>query len=462
MHSYLKFIYIMLLPAVAGGFAACNKLVEVKPVTRVPLEIAYVDSVAAEANVNGIYYSLQQNGNIYNGGFYAILPLLSDEAAIGNSSTAFYLELASNAILTNNAIVSGLWTNNYKTIYQANSVLENVGKVPMSSGRLNRYLGEAHFIRAYCYFILSQYFDKVPLTTSTDFKANGSLSRSDTAVVNAFIMDELKQAEALLPSGFASYGNKRIRVCKETAQAMLARVCLFRQDWINAERWATEVINSPVVSFAATYDELLQSNSSESLWEIWAASASFVFRNGAASLLMPSSPASTFKPTVVPGPALVNSFEAGDQRKTAYLGYAASSQTAYVYKYRDLQGGTDQGKILRLSEMYLVRAEARAMQDKITGSGSAAEDVDKIRGRAGLSGTPATTRAAMLDAVMHERFVELLFENHRWLDLKRTGRIRTVMAQAKPTWNTKTPIFLPVPGTEIGANANLLPQNEGY
>lgn len=458
---YHTFIYPIILLA-AAGLAACDKLVEVKPVTRVPVEIAYVDSVSAEANVNGIYYSLQQNGNIYNGGFYAILPLLSDEAAIGNSSTTFYLELANNLILTNNAIASGLWTNNYKTIYQANSVLENAGRVPMSRERLNRYLGEAHFLRAYCYFILSQYFDKVPLSVTTDFKTNAGLTRSDTAVINAFIMDELTQAETLLPSGFASYGNKRVRVCRETAQAMLARVCLFRKDWANAEAWATKVINGPVAVFAESYEDVLKSNSAESLWEIWAASTSFGFRNNAASILMPSSPASTFKPTVVPGASLVNAFEAGDKRKTAYLAYSASSQTSYVYKYRDLPGGTDQGKILRLSETYLVRAEARAMQNKLTGSGSAAEDVDKIRARAGLNGTMAATREAMLDAVMQERLVELMFENHRWLDLKRTGRIREVMASAKPTWTAQTPIFLPVPATEIGANANLLPQNEGY
>ncbi|MBO9150771.1 RagB/SusD family nutrient uptake outer membrane protein [Chitinophaga sp. GCM10012297] len=459
---YLRFIYTIAMLAAAGEFAACNKLVEATPVGRVPVEIAYVDSVAAEANVNGMYYSLQQNGNIYNGGFYAILPLLSDEAAIGNSSTSFYLELANNRLLTNNAIASGLWTNNYKTIYQANSVLENVGKVPMSRERMNRYLGEAHFVRGYCYFILSQYFGKVPLSVSTDFKTNGSLSRSDTAVINDFIMDELTQAETLLPGGFAGYGNKKIRVCRETAQAMLARVCLFRKDWANAETWATKAINSPAAGFADTYEDVLKPNSPESLWEIWAASTSYAYRNSAASMLMPSSPASTFKPAVVPGAGLLNAFEAGDKRQTAYLAFSTSSQTSYVYKYRDLQNGMDQGKILRISETYLVRAEARAMQNNVTGSGSAAEDVDKIRARAGLAGTPATTREAMVDAVMQERFVELMFENHRWLDLKRTGRIRAVMALAKPTWKPETPILLPVPAAEIGANANLLPQNEGY
>jgi hypothetical protein len=63
---------------------------------------------------------------------------------------------------------------------------------------------------------------------------------------------------------------------------------------------------------------------------------------------------------------------------------------------------------------------------------------------------------------MQERYVELCFEGFRWLDLKRTGTADAVMGAYRPAAWKPTAQLLPIPGTELGANPNLLPQNAGY
>jgi hypothetical protein len=443
-----------------SGFTSCKKLIQVTPTAAITQSLAYTDSTSAAANVTGIYYQLQQAGVMYSEGYYCDYPLLSDEAAIGSSASSVDHEFSLNVITTSDYLVSGLWSNNYSTIYQANSVIENISAMTtLSSAQRNLFLGQARFVRAYCYFILMQYFGKVPLATGTDYKVNDALSRSDTSVVDAFIVNELLAADSLLPSGYTAFGGVKTQACKETAEALLARVYLYRKDWAGAATYATLLISSPLFSMPADYATVLESNSPESIWEIWASDVSYAYENFTASILLPVTPTATTLPATIPSAKLVSSFEPGDARKSAYLAYNATGNYYYVYKYRDNANGTDQPKILRLSEMYLIRAEAYAEMNELS---AAAADINVIRGRAGLGGTPALAQSTLLAAVAQERFVELCFEGHRWLDLLRTGQANAVMGAYRPTTWTSTALLLPIPGTELSSNPNLLPQNTGY
>lgn len=427
-----------------GVFSSCKKLLEVTPVTGITQAVAYADSTTTEANINGVYYQLLQSGSIYNGGNYVVFPLLTDEAVVGNSFNPFVLEFASKTVSTANSSVSGMWTNNFKTIYQANSVLEAVPQLTfLSAAKRDQFLGEARFLRAYCYYMASAYFGKVPLATSTDYKVNNQLSRTEVAAVTEFIIAELKAAETLLPSGYKAFNNQRVRASKEAAQALLAKVYLANKDWANAEIYATKVLNSPLFLLQPALANVLVSNSNESIWEMWSSSVSG-YQNFSAQSLIPVNAGSAALPATLPSPKLVNSFEAGDLRKTSYLAFQAAGNYWYVNKYKDRTTGTDQAKILRLADLYLVRAEARAHLNKLD---IAADDLNKIRNRANLVNTTASGETALLAAIAQERFVELCFEGHRWLDLQRAGAI------------TK---LLPLPATEVGNNPNLLPQNQGY
>ena len=118
--------------------------------------------------------------------------------------------------------------------------------------------------------------------------------------------------------------------------------------------------------------------------------------------------------------------------------------------------------VLRLAEQYLIRAEARAMQNNLQG---AISDMDVIRQRAGIDLIadidPGIDREALLDLILEERKKELFAEwGHRWLDLKRSGTVSAVLGPIKPLWQDTDALF-PIPGEEREKNSNLT-QNEGY
>ncbi|MGE5406481.1 MAG: RagB/SusD family nutrient uptake outer membrane protein, partial [Methanosarcina sp.] len=115
---------------------------------------------------------------------------------------------------------------------------------------------------------------------------------------------------------------------------------------------------------------------------------------------------------------------------------------------------TDPAFVLRIAEMYLIRAEARANLGKIT---EGLSDLNAVRTRAGLSLSAASTPANLLLAIEQERRLEFAFEPHRWFDLVRTGRLDDIMGVADQTrW------LMPIPVGEIQASNGVLVQNDGY
>jgi hypothetical protein len=120
--------------------------------------------------------------------------------------------------------------------------------------------------------------------------------------------------------------------------------------------------------------------------------------------------------------------------------------------------------VLRLGEQYLIRAEARAQQNKIS---DAQSDLNIIRTRAGLPNTTASDKNSLLSEIFHERKVELFSEwGHRWLDLKRTNAVDAVMSIVTPLkangqqWQSYQKLY-PVEFSEVRKSPNLT-QTPGY
>ncbi|HMG68727.1 MAG TPA: RagB/SusD family nutrient uptake outer membrane protein, partial [Chitinophagaceae bacterium] len=167
---------------------------------------------------------------------------------------------------------------------------------------------------------------------------------------------------------------------------------------------------------------------------------------------------------------LVNSFEINDQRKTNWIGKVTPTPPGtktyyYPFKYKSATQNAsviEYNMMLRLAEQYLIRSEARAEQNNISG---AQGDLNVIRNRAGLLSTTANDIASLLSAILLERRHELFTEwGHRWLDLKRTGNADAVMDLACPskggTWNTYWQLY-PLPSYDLLQDPNLT-QNSGY
>jgi hypothetical protein len=85
--------------------------------------------------------------------------------------------------------------------------------------------------------------------------------------------------------------------------------------------------------------------------------------------------------------------------------------------------------------------------------------INQVRERAGLGPIDGSTPGSYEEKLLHERRVELAFENHRWADLLRFGVAETVMsAQGKPV-NGK--LLFAIPQRELDLNTNFV-QNSGY
>ena len=380
----------------------------------------------------------------------------ADEFKNYNQSSEVF---AQNNLVASDATILSLWSSAYEIIYASNAVIEGVRASTGLDDNLKKQLeGEARFMRAFCHFYLVNTFGDVPYIDTTSYKINSVIARIAAAQVYERMVSDLKIAQTLLGDTYISA--ERGRPNKWSATALLARVYLYSEKWVEAQETSSEIINnSNLFSLVQNTDDVFLKASPEAIWQVVSTSPEMNTIDGYYFVLNSS-------PSIVSiSDYLLNDFEAGDTRFDSWIGIytTASAQYYYPFKYKIKSGSviSEHSILLRLAEQYLIRAEARAHLNNITGNNSAASDIDSIRLRAGLPPIVVTGMEDILLAIEQERRIELFSEwGHRWFDLKRTGRAETVLSPIKPGWDNND-IFFPIPETEISNNPNL-EQNNGY
>jgi hypothetical protein len=273
------------------------------------------------------------------------------------------------------------------------------------------------------------------------------------------MISDLKDAESLMKLSYPSAG--KVRPNRITATSLLARVYLYVKDWVNADREATAVINAGLYGLAPI-TTLFQRNSIETIWEI--TSNNELLNTEQAGVFIPAS--ATSIPTYPVTNSLLTAFEPGDLRKQNWLKSTIAGNPSvvyyYPYKYKERSSTSpvkEYNIIFRLAELYLIRAEAKAMQDDLT---IALQDINAVRGRAGLQAFSANNRNDILLQIEKERQTELFCEwGDRWLNLKRTDRADAVLNTLKGSFWQSTDKSYPIPSTELTYNPALI-QNPGY
>lgn len=441
---------------------SCKKFIEVEnPKDQVLSATVFSNDAAATSAMAGLYSGMMNSGYFFaNGGITIAAGLCADEIynRISGDETHFY----QNSILSSDEFIvnTRLWSTAYKSIYHANAIIEGLERSSGVSAMLKSQLeGEAKFIRAFHYFYLVNLFGDVPLILSTDYAKNSVLPRDDQSKVYGQIIADLKEAKDLMSPTYASA--KRTRPNKWAATALLSRVLLFTKDWQGAETMANEIINSGVYSMATSPDKVFLPSSHEIIWQLLPVSGSKTPTE--AQAFLPAASASA-RPLYPLNPFVTDDFEAGDQRKMQWINSKVVSSTTYYYstKFKVKVPASDPEEynvVLRLAEQYLIRAEARAEQEKII---EGADDLNIVRNRAGLADSAVMDKAVLIDLIAKERRVELLNEwGHRWFDLKRWQKSEAILAVIKaPNWQTTDTLF-PIPLTEIKRNP-FLGQNPGY
>ena len=454
-------IYLVIIAATAF-LISCKKYVEIPPPeNQLVSELVFNDDKTADATVAGLYTSM----NSYNSQFANVngsfLTAYSADEFYYDYSYASYDEFKTDKVSPSNSRISSFWSEPYSLIYHANAILEGLEKATtISDAAKKQFRGEAEFLRAFYYFYLVNYFGDVPLILNTDYKVNTLLPRESKDKVYESIINDLIAAQADLPDQY--YGTERTRVNKSAATAMLARAYLYTSQWAKAETEATKVIDDNQYQLLTDLNTIFLKNSKEAIWQLQSVNTSTAGVNTWEGFsIVPGTPTSRSYYRVYNN--ILTAFEPGDKRDSAWIkSYTNANGTFYYpykYKIRTKAPVAEYSMVLRFAEVFLIRAEARAEQENVSG---ARDDLDTIRTRAGLPDlATGLSKDQMLLAVEQERKIELFAEwGHRWLDLRRTGRSLQVLGPIKPGI-TANDLYYPIPVDALNTNPNLT-QNEGY
>ena len=411
--------------------------------------------------MDGIYSSMVSSDGIFGGGNQSVgfLTGLSSDELLNYTTLPEIVQFYQNALTKDNTtLYSSLWIPAYKSIYEANGVLDGLaGSGHISSALRMELTGEAKFVRAFSNFYLTGLFGGIPLLVTSDYKTNALSFRSKKDSVYQSILADLRDAQNLLPTDYSASNGERVRPNSWTATALLSRIYLYQGDWVDAEAQATILLNATSqFNLVPDLNQVFLANSPEAIWQLKPNIAGQNTNEGNFYIL-------TAPPSFTAlSPQLVNAFEPDDGRRQNWIADTVfGTDTFYYpfkYKVRYSETLTEYSMVFRLAEIYLIRAEARAYLNNFPG---AAADLDSIRLRAGLANTTASDLSTLLVAIQHERQVELFTEwGHRWLDLIRTGQATPLLSGIKPDWQPNDTLF-PIPQADISSDPNLT-QNPGY
>lgn len=455
-----SFIMLALHGLLALSFLnSCDNYVEVDlPKSQLTSDAVFEDAETANAAMAGLYTKLRMNGILAGSttGLSSMLGLYTDEFNYYQPNSVS--NLYNNSLTAGTPQVSDIWNQSYNQIYAANSIIEGIQKsAAIMQDQKNQLMGEALFVRALLHFTLTGIYGDIPYVTTTDYTINSQISKVPTVQIYQKAIEDLTRAVGLLTEKYIS--NERIRPNRSAAIALLARLYLYMKLYPEASSAASGVINSPLYKKESSLDRIFLKGSTETIWQIMPGTAGGNTQEGDLYIFKAGPP-----PIVGLREDFINAFEPGDKRKSQWTAMVTNGvqRWYYAYKYKQDQptaSSMEYSIVLRLSEQYLIRAEARAIQGDLTG---AKEDLNIIRYAAGLSDTAALSSEDIIADILQQRRFELFTEfGQRFFDLKRFEKLDEVLAPIKPGWDANDRLW-PIPVLELNSNPNLNPQNQGY
>jgi len=410
----------------------------------------------------GMYATLETKA-YYGGVFPLIAECYTDNGTCGGYNSVDLNDITARTIQTTNLYVDAMYTAMYNSIYTANTILQNATKVPNADPALvANTKGEAYFVRALAEFdLLRMYGQHWALTAALGISLDTSntnpsipIARSSVAASYTQIISDLTQA---INNINAYNGNMYASV--SAAKALLARVYLYKGDNANAAAMATDVINDNNFGLysASTFTNIYtQKSTSESVFELVFSPQNQSYYN---ILTYVRSNATISDVDFLASANLNNLFtnRPGDLR-SQLVDYNPADNDISIspngrsQKYRGETTKDNSAYVIRLAEIYLIRAEALGR----TGGGLA--DLNTLRESRGLTDLAATDvpdNTSYLNAILDERRAELNFEGHRLFDLARTNNVENVLGSGVQP-------ILPIPNREITVAKGVVEQNPGY
>jgi len=472
----MKKIKIFILAAIFGLVACSEDFLDKVPTTSMSDRLALSNYNNMQLATNACYAYLYSS-NYYGRAFVIIPEIRGVNAKSSNNKNSGRFQTNYNWA-ENGGNTSGLWGTAYGLITSASNVInavEGYSEPGVTQAQLDQIKGEAMFLRAMAHFDLVRMYAQpysyakdnpdvdalgIPIITKTEI---GSPARDKVTDVYKFIVAQLRNAEQLV--GDPGRGNApKAFASKEAVQALLAKVYMYMENWDSAAYYANTVITSGKFSLvdANEYTQMWSSEegSSEVIFMVYgnATQSFYPSYNEIGYILNPDGYGD-----VVATEDLRNLFDPADVRGQLFNNYGFADE-AWPTKYPGKTKVNENNIIvLRLAEMYLIRAEAALNGAAGFGNNSALNDYNTLREHRGLSAASSVT----LEDIYTERRRELNFEpgNGFW-DISRLQRDvqRTDVASEIAPKTITFPdhrFALPIPISEIEANNNMV-QNPGY
>ena len=432
---------------------SCGELLNPEPVDLITNDQVLKDANSARVVLSDAYRNLALLGapKIVAGD-------LTADNLIHNGTFTQYREISNKDMSASNGSAEALWSVIYSMSYIASFLYEGLPALNLPENVYNELTATASFLRGYAYLTGVYTYGGLPIVTSTDVVTNRSIPRSSLEETLDFIESDLLYALDKLPEEGFNSGE----VTNGAVKALLSRFYLYKKDWQKAESFATDVIEgngTKNYTLEEKFADALGDFSTESILEIVYSAND----NPGTSTDFSINNLFVGRREIIPSSEIVVALKNDGGDRVAMIEfngtYARGADNGWtVVRY----GPFTNIPVIRLAEVYLIRAEARAQQDKVSGQNSAESDINIIRQRAGVPLVQGTSKNQMLLVVENERRLELCFEGNRWYDLVRTGRDMDVMNDFTSNWTEKDRLW-PIPLSDITNNPSLKnAQNPGY
>jgi hypothetical protein len=475
--------------------AGCEDFLQKDPQGELTQEAFPVTGSDALLATNAVYSTIR-NWSYHSGGF-PIMDIMSDDAHKGSNPNDQLPTIGPYDNFTYTTTQDGLdrwWSSLYEGIKRANVVLEKVPLIAMNTELRNQCVAEASFLRGLYYFDLVRAFGGVPKVTVTTPPTK--VPRSTAAEIYDLIIADLEYAIINLPEKSAYSPDDAGRATMGAAKSLLAKVYLFRKDFINAEKYALEVIISDEYELEPLFADAngkLGEHGVESVFEVGAMEVDGAGGNQYANTQGVRGSPNRGWGFNRPSLDLRASFEAGDPRRDAtiidlgetidgvlILGDGTTPDETldefgnvievecynqkvwYPGNNTTTQWGHNR-RLIRYADVLLIAAEALNENNK---PADALLYLNEVRRRARqgdssiLPDITETGKSALRDIIIEERRSELALEGHRFWDLVRTGKAAQVLGPLGFVAG-KHELF-PIPQNEIDISQGSLEQNPNW
>jgi hypothetical protein len=417
-------------------------------------------SVAGLRNARIGMYNTLQDRNYYGGYFPLIGESYTDNGTTGGYDVIDLNDIAARTVSPANIYVEQSYNAIYNTIYTANKIINNIDAVPdVEEDEKNNILAEALFVRSLANFDVlrfwGEHWDKssaygISIVTATDAPRE-AVARSTVEQSYQQIIADLLQSISLFNN---FQGNQY--ASQSAGKALLARVYLYHGGMSEAAQMASDVIDDGnfelfgADNFTKIYTDKV---TAESIFELKFDPQNNSAYNAATYLRDDALRSDVF----FIANADLNTFFSNrpDDRRSELVDFVNNDVSiepdGRTQKYRGETTKDNSAYIIRLAEVYLIRAEALGR----TGGLADLNVIRTSRGMAALTSADVPDDATYLNAVLDERRAELNFEGHRLFDLARTGKVEEVLGEGV------NPI-MPIPQREINATNGIVEQNPGY